>query len=451
MMDAKYVHIVGIGGIGTSAVAKWWLDRGAHVSGSDLTQSPITEEVMATGANVKIGHFTENLPREADLLVYSSAIPVTNPERQAAKELGITELSYPEFLGKLAEEKKTIAITGTNGKSTTTAMVAKILIDAGYDPTVILGTKSPDLDGTNLRIGKSDWLVVEACEHMANMLQIIPNIGVITNIEEDHLDFYRDLNHIKQSFKKWVDQMGVCGKVILNGNEKNSMSLNAENPAVFKIGERSIKGGSQTFEVAGVDVTLTIPGAFNAENAAAALTAAHIAGVEDDSALASLKAFKGTWRRFEHVGAWKEAEVYSDYAHHPSAVQGSIAAFKEFFPNRQLIIVFQPHQHSRTHELFDEFVESFDQADHLIVTEIYEVAGRTEEKFESSEDMVAAIKARDTIKSVDYAKDLESAQTQLETLTRPSDIIVAMGAGTVDELARRIAGETRVSRGDQVV
>ncbi len=439
MMDAKYVHIVGIGGIGTSAIAKWWVANGATVSGSDLTQSPITDELIAAGVTVKIGHFTENLPREADLLIYSSAIPATNPERQAAEELGITETSYPEFLGELAKEKKTIAITGTNGKSTTTAMIAKILIDADYDPTVILGTKSPDLGGTNLRIGKSDWLVVEACEHMANMLHIVPNIGVITNIEEDHLDFYRDIDHIKTSFKKWVDQMGVCGKVVLNGNDKNSMQLDITDPAVFHVGERTIDAGTQTFEVAGVDITLTIPGAFNAENAAAALTAAHIAGVEDDSALASLKSFKGTWRRFEHVGAWKETEIYSDYAHHPSAVQGSIAAFKEFFPNRQLIVVFQPHQHSRTHELFDEFVESFDQTDHLIVQEIYEVAGRTEEKFESSEDMVAAIQARNTIKSVAYAKDLESAQKQLEELVRPSDIVVAMGAGTVDELARRLA------------
>jgi UDP-N-acetylmuramate--alanine ligase len=437
MMDAKYVHIVGIGGIGTSAVAKWWLDREAKVSGSDLVKSDITDEVAKAGATVKIGHFTENLPREADLLIYSAAIPATNPERVAAQELGVVELSYSEFLGALAKEKKTIAVSGTNGKSTTTAMIAKILIEADYDPTVILGTKSPDLNNSNLRIGKSDWLVIEACEHMANMLHIIPNIAVITNIEEDHLDFYRDLDHITQTFQKWIDQMGVCGKTILNTTDKNSMTLNTTDPALFKVDDRTIDKGVQSFDVAGVPVELTIPGTFNAQNAAAALTAAHLAGVQDDHALSSLKSFKGTWRRFEHIGKWKKADIYSDYAHHPTAVQGSIAAFKEFFPNRRLVIVFQPHQHSRTHELFDEFAESFTEADVVIMNKIYEVAGRTEEKFESSQDLVDAITLHGH-KNVMHAKDLQDAQKQLEELVQPNDIIVIMGAGNIDSLAREL-------------
>lgn len=437
MMDAKTVHIVGIGGIGTSAVAKWWLDRGALVSGSDLKKSDITNEVASAGATVKIGHFAENLPRETDLLIYSAAIPATNPERIAAQELGVAELSYSAFLGALAKEKKTIAISGTNGKSTTTAMMAKILIEADYDPTVILGTKSPDLDGSNLRIGKSDWLVIEACEHMANMLHIVPNIAVITNIEEDHLDFYRGLDHIKDTFQQWIDQMGVCGKAVINGADRNSTSLTLNDPATFTVKERTVSSGMQSFDVSGVPVELTIPGAFNAQNAAAALSAAHLAGVNDDIALKALKAFKGTWRRFEHVSIWQESDIYSDYAHHPSAVRGSIAAFKEFFPDRRLIVVFEPHQHSRTHELFTEFVTSFDAADIVIVSEIYEVAGRTEEKFESSQDMVRAITARGH-KQAYYAESLDAARQKLEELNRHSDIIVMMGAGSIDSLAREL-------------
>ncbi|PIZ53726.1 UDP-N-acetylmuramate--L-alanine ligase, partial [Candidatus Uhrbacteria bacterium CG_4_10_14_0_2_um_filter_41_7] len=170
MINAKNVHIIGIGGIGTSAVAKWWQDQGAKVSGSDMHTSKIIDDLDKRGIEVKIGHFVDNVPRDCDLAIYSGAVPTTNVERQMVAELGVLELSYSEFLGQLAKTKKTIAVSGTNGKSTTTAMIATILIEAGYDPTVILGTKVPGWPEENLRIGKGDWFVVEACEHMANML-----------------------------------------------------------------------------------------------------------------------------------------------------------------------------------------------------------------------------------------------------------------------------------------
>ena len=436
MLDAKHVHIIGIGGIGTSAVAKWFLARAATVSGSDIHESEITNDLRKRGVDVRLGHFAENVPRACDLVIYSRAVDSTNVERQVASEQGIEERSYPEFLGELSKAHKVIAISGTNGKSTTTAMIASILIEAGYDPTVIVGTQVPGWRDGNLRIGESDWLVLEACEHLASMLHIYPNTAVITNIEEDHLDFYKDIDDIRETFQKWIDGKKTCSQVVLNRDDEQSQRMNAKYVSWFGVDGRKVEQGKQVFDVAGVEVTLQIPGAFNAQNAAAALTAAHVVGVPDESALKALAEFKGTWRRFEHVGHWKGADVFSDYAHHPTAVQGSIEAFKEFYPSRRLVVVFEPHQHSRTHELFVGFVESFDHADELIVSEIYEVAGRTEEHFESSKDLADHVRNRGTIEKVLYAKDLSEAEDHLTYLVQPGDVIVCMGAGAIDSLAR---------------
>lgn len=473
MLDAKKVHIIGIGGIGTSAVAKWYLHSGAEVTGSDMAENQATAELIERGIKISIGHQADGtIPEGTDLVIYSRAVPADNAERVAAKTAGITELSFPQFLGALAQRKKTIAISGTNGKSTTTAMIAKILIDAGYDPTVILGTYSPDLEDGNLRVGAGDWFVVEACEHMASFLHIRPRIAVITNIEEDHLDFYRDLEHIKETFQKWIDNketnfaMGAedkiagagddrtsmhvrdiasGGVVVLNAEDTVSRELEAREAAYYKVNDRKVEEGKQTFDVAGVDIELKIPGKFNASNAAAALTAAHAAGVLDEKALESLANFGGTWRRFEHVGAWeaKGAEVYSDYAHHPTAIKGTIQAFKEFFGDRRLVMVFEPHQHSRTHELFDEFVDAFGalgEKDTLILAEVYRVTGRTEEEFEGSQQLVDAVKAAGEFKGdARYAADHADVKRQLEDVTGKGDVVVIVGAGSIDAVARELA------------
>jgi len=437
MIQAKSVHIIGIGGIGTSAVARWFQASGAEVSGSDANKSEITDALQKEGIQLKIGHFADNLPRDCELVVYSRAVPKTNIERQAAIGAGIPELSFPEFLGELANTKKTIAVSGTNGKSTTTAMVAAILVEARYDPTVIVGTNVPGFEKGNLRVGESDWLVVEACEHMASMLNIHPNTAVITNIEEDHLDYYRDLDHIRETFQKWIDCKDACVQVVLNQADDESKKLESKYVSWFGFENRTVEAGLQRFDVAGVEVELTIPGAFNAANAAAALTVADIVGVPEEPALKALKAFKGTWRRFEHVCIWNGVDIYSDYAHHPTACAGSIAAFKEFFPDRRLVVVFEPHQHSRTHELFNEFTESFDEADVTIFSEIYEVTGRTEEKFESSKDLADAVRARSDSGEVLHAQDLREAETIVRETVKEGDVLVFMGAGSIDGLARK--------------
>ena len=274
---------------------------------------------------------------------------------------------------------------------------------------------------------------------MASFLEIRPDYGVITNIEEDHLDFYNDLNQIRETFQLWVDQMKKGSTVFINSHDPESKSIRALDKKSFDFKNRKTEEGKQTFNVDDVQFCLQIPGEFNAMNAAAAVAVCRVVGIKDEVIKKALCEFKGTWRRFEHVGVWKDADVYSDYAHHPTAITGSIKAFKEFFPNRRLVVVFEPHQHSRTHELFDEFVESFDEADVLILSEVYEVVGRTEEKFETSKDMAEKIKDRKKNNEVLYAENLKKAESHLRDVVKPGDIIVCVGAGDIDSLARKIA------------
>lgn len=424
MISAKNVHIIGIGGIGTSAVARYFKAKGATISGSDMHPSDILDDLDKEGIKVKIGHFADNIPRDCDLVIYSRAVPATNVERQVAVERGISELSFPQFLGELSKEHKTIAVSGTNGKSTTTAMIARILIDAGLDPTVIVGTQVPGWKDKNLRMGEGEWLVIEACEHMASMLEISPDIAVITNIEEDHLDFYKDLDDIREHFQKWIDGVKGGGSVVLNAQDGQSQMLKVENAASFDTRD---------------DIKLNIPGDFNIMNASAAMKVAEVIGVDESVAKAAVEGFEGTWRRFEHVGAWHDADIYSDYAHHPTAVKGSIAAFKEKYPDRRLVICFQPHQYSRTAELFDDFVDSFEKVDVLILSEVYEVAGRNEHAGKTSKDLVEAVKNHGKPDEVYYAKDLDESESKLRDVVVSGDVIVLMGAGDVDTVARKLA------------
>ena len=443
-MNAKNVHLIGIGGIGTSAAAKWWKAQGATVTGSDVHASDITKELEKKGITLKYGQTGENVPAACDLVIYSRAVPESSPERQAVKERGLIEWSYPQFLGELSRAHKTIAVSGTNGKSTTTAMVAKILIDAGLDPTVIVGTLVPYLSEKNLRVGKGEWLVVEACEHMESMRQISPTIAVITNIEADHLDYYGDLDHVATAFKTWLLE-SKPQTVVLNKIDPKSIQVDGHGAHWFMISDRTAALGQQTFYLIsdevplnGLKITLKVPGEFNAFNAAAAANAAYFAGVSTEKIVESLASFAGTWRRFEQVGKWQEADVFSDYAHHPTAIKGTLQAFKEFFPERRIVLVFEPHQHARTKELFDDFVTSFDVADVLIVSEIYEVAGRNEDKNISSKDLVEKVQSRKKVKQVIFAADHASAEASLREVVKAGDLVVIMGAGSIDELARKL-------------
>lgn len=451
LQTAKKIHFIGIGGIGLSALAKLLSRRGVAITGSDLAESSVTKDLEFEGHRVFIGQAAENVPGDCELVIYSPAVPPENPERVAARAHGIPELSYPEALGLLSKEFRTIAVSGTNGKSTTTAMLGLILEEGGFDPTVIVGTKVPSFKHGNMRVGKSgSWLVVEACEYREHFLNLHPEFAVITNIEEDHLDYYRDLDHIREAFQKFVNGVPEIGRVVFNADDltchslvyKNSVSF-GENNGEYRAVNRISGLGQQTFEL-WLDnnnlgnIVLQVPGNFNVMNAMAAATTALVIGVPFGAVQVGLEKFFGVWRRFERVGIFRGADVFSDYGHHPTAIRGTIEAAREFFPGRRLVLCFQPHQHERTKNLFHELAEALSGADVLVLPEIFEVAGRTEDTNISSRDLVAAIKEKFPAKEVAFASDLSAAEQLLNSVVQEGDVLIIQGAGDVDNLARKI-------------
>lgn len=453
----KKIHFAGAGGIGISALIKWAILDGVAVSGSDAAQSDITEELNKMGAKIFIGHNKENVPPDADLIIYSDAVSESNAERCNK----ILQKSYFEALGDVTRQKKTLAISGTNGKSTTTAMLGKILIDAGFDPTVIVGSKINDFKYGNFHPGKSEWLVVEACEHNAHMLNLAPEYIVLTNIEADHLDFYKNLENILKNFEKYVSRIPKSGFLAYNADDKNTGRI-AQKIAARKISygtagdfsftDRFVKESAQFFNVLMegkrmAEISLKIPGLFNVYNAMAAAAAAYSLGAPFDAIKKSLEKFSGLWRRFERVGEYNGAPVISDYGHHPTAVAATILAAREFFPERRVVVAFEPHQHHRTKALFADFVRSFDDADAVILSEIYNVAGRVKQgdRDISSKKLGEAIvkyweSGEDTRRERELilCNNLSETEDVLRKIVKKNDAVIIMGAGDIDKVARKI-------------
>lgn len=458
----KRAHVIGAGGIGVSAVAKLLRHHGATVTGSDLSRNEAVEELEQAGIAVAKGHAAANLPADTELVVYSDAVPVENPERQAAAERSIRQLSYFDFLGEYSRGKHTLVVSGTNGKSTTTALLGLILEKAGLDPTVIVGTKVPGWPDRNLRLGHSQYFVVEGCEYRANMLKLAPRTIVLTNIEEDHLDYYRDLAHIRETFQKFVGKLPADGTLILNADDHISfheiepksafVTYGLDHPADYVGRVHAVGDGRQTFGITRTlgqehllgEFTMAVPGIFNVQNALAAAAAAFELGVTPETVRAALAEFRGVWRRFEKVGERHGAPIISDYGHHPSAVKLTLAGARSFYPDRRLVLCFQPHQRNRTRKLFAEFVASFDGADFLVLPEIYDVAGREEaaDRDISSRELVKAVLARDSEhgreRPVIYSPDLTAARQELERLLLPNDVALVMGAGDVYNICRSL-------------
>lgn len=457
-LDWQKIHKIyfsGIGGIGVSALARYFKKSGYEVCGSDLRASEITDDLQAEEISVNLSQVAKNIDDKIDLLIYSSAVPATNPERQAAEKLGIPQYSYNQVLGDLSERKHTLAISGTNGKTTTTAMAALILEAGGIDPLAIVGSKVRQWN-SNLRFSESEYFLVEACEHQAHMLELSPKTIVLTNIAADHLDYYGDLDNIIDHFQQYIDKLPDDGVLIYNYDDANLaklkwqkrnfkiMTFSFDNPdADVFVDKYQAKPGQQDFWVVyqGEDlvrVHLHVPGKFNVYNALAAITLALSLGVKNEAIKSALESFSGTWRRFENLGE-KDGVLYiSDYGHHPDAINGTIAAAREFYPGRRIVLVFQPHHHNRTRMLFDEFVTSIAKADVAIVSEIYKVAGRMDEKdlAVSSKDLVTEIKKLN--EQVFYGADLDQTFNLLQDVARAGDVVLLMGAGDIVKLNKRV-------------
>ena len=424
------IHFIGIGGIGVSALAQYYLSKGYQVSGSDLVSSEITEALKKKGAKILIGkHRKENLPKNVDLVIYSPAVQKTNPELRAAFKIQI--LSYPEALGELTEQYYTIAVSGTHGKSTTTAMISLILIKAGLDPTVIIGTKLKEFGDSNCRVGKSKYLVIEAVEHFASFLNYWPKIIVLTNIEADHLDYYKNLNNILKTFKKYVGHLPKDGYLVANKDDKNIRSIfstTVKNVLWYSLKDKESRE---------LQTILKIPGEHNIYNALAALTLARTLKISDGISLKSLSEFHGSWRRFEIIKGnlgGKKITIVSDYGHHPTKVRVTLKAAREKWPKEKIYCVYQPHQYQRTYYLFADFVKTFKQApmNKIIITDIFDVAGREEEDIKkkvNSEKLVKAINKKGVVylskeKILDYIRDN----------IREIDVLIIMGAGDIYRL-----------------
>ncbi len=457
LREAKNIHCVGIGGIGLSALAKFLAAQGKKVTGSDLKETAISAALPERGILVTYGQ-EGPIPEGVELIVYSEAAPFENPERITAREKNIPEMSYAEALGAVSRDKRTIAVSGTNGKSTTTAMLGLILEAAGFDPTVIVGSKVPGFPMGNLRIGEGEWFVVEADDYHAHMLHLRPEVIVLTNIEEEHLDYFGDLGHIIRVFQSFIDTLPEEGKLILNADDPVSVDDLESRGKVFGYGiaeeatvcAKNITSGegAQSFLVCrensdDFSVRLNIPGHFNISNALAAITTALSLGIPEDIIIETLAGFMGIWRRFEKVGIFDGAVVISDYGHHPTAVRLTIEAAREFYPDRRLVLVFQPHQRHRTKALLNDFAKAFLGADLVILSEIYDVAGREDKEVAnvSSSMLVEEMNKFPNAPPTVLGKDLRNTEEMIRGNVLPNDLILVMGAGDIDHVARDLVAK----------
>ncbi len=417
LKDLKKIHLVGVGGIGVSALARMFLDGKKQVSGSDMSESKITQSLKDLGVTIFIGHQSANVAKDIDLIVYSPAINESNPEILEAKRLGITTLSYPQALGLFSQNYSLIAVSGTHGKTTTTAMTAKVLIEANFDPTVVVGSLLKET-GTNYISGQGEYLIIEACEYKRSFLNFKPHILIITNIDLDHLDYYKDLVDIQSAFNELVSKMSEGDYLICDVKHKNL------EPVVALAKCRVVDYKNILREGLG----LKIPGEHNIVNAQSVLALAEILNIERRQALDSLNSFEGTWRRSEYKGEINEGiKVYDDYAHNPTEVSITLKGFRDFFPSKKIVVVFQPHLYSRTKIFLKEFSQSFGDVDEVIILPIYAARESFDESI-NSEMLVEEIKKYN--RNVVFASNFNLAVERINNI-KDKDIVITMGAGDV--------------------
>ena len=464
-MLKKQVYFVGIGGIGMSALARFYLKTGARVSGSDLSSSLITKELSEEGVKVFIGlHKKENLNEKTDLVIYTQAVGEDNEELVAARTLGIPTKSYPQAVGELTKSLRTIAIAGAHGKSTTTALLALIFIKAKLDPTVIVGTRLKEFKNSNFRFGahstrfarsglkSENILILEADEWRASFLNYYPSVILITNIDREHLDFYKDLNEIKNTYLKFVSNIQNDGILVLNRDDKNVFSLKSKFEKITKAKNvKIIWYGIQNNDIASRYInTLKICGEHNLSNAVGAATLAEVFNINKKIIAKAFSSYRGSWRRMELRGRLNGAKIYDDYAHHPTEIRATLRGVREFIikgsssarlahsdlgqtrDESRVWCVFQPHQEQRLRILFKDFVHAFDEADYLIILDTYEVAGREKSDVKvSANDLVKEIKKHK--KYVTYLPYQEELRGFLSDKIQKNDIVIMMGAGSINQ------------------
>jgi len=436
------VHLVGIGGIGMSAIARVLLQKGYVLSGSDLRLSDITHELLSLGATVYQGHRGENVAG-AEAVIVSSAVAETNPEIVKARERGVPVLKRGQALAWLMEDHYSIAVAGTHGKTTTSAMIGLLLEDAQLDPTIIVGGIVPEL-GANAKEGKGKYLVVEADEYDRTFLHLSPQLAVITNIEMDHPDCYVNLEEMSRTFRDFLAKMPPGAYVMACGDDPQAMQvvgdlpdlsvttygLHAENDWRAANLEQNALGGTDFVVSAGPEqkgwFQLSIPGAHNVSNALAAIGVADHLGLDLTAVRDTLRRFQGVGRRFEIRGELHGITVVDDYAHHPSEIRATLAGARQRYEGRRIWVVFQPHTYSRTKALLSDFASAFIDADEVVVTAIY--AAREKDSL--------GMRAGDLVQAMSHPRavhvpDLDQAATRVASHLVSGDVLITMGAGDV--------------------
>jgi UDP-N-acetylmuramate--alanine ligase len=419
----RSIYMVGIGGIGMSALAQLLKHEGKKVSGTDREDSPVVEMLTKKGIEVTIG--VGAAPKGTELLIYSDAVPASNDARTHAQGNGIPEMSYFEALGEVSKGKRTVAVAGTHGKTTTTGMIAKILADAGEKPTAIIGSIVRDF-GSNFLAGDDRIFVVEACEYRDHLLKLSPEILVITNIELDHTDYFPTLSTVQETFRTAAEKVPSHG-VIVTDPEHAHIAPILKNVSARVVDYKRMAVGA-----------LQLIGEFNRDNARAALAAAHLVVplLSLEAGVRSLSQFKGSWRRFEYKGETPQgAMVYDDYAHHPTAIAKTVQAAKQKFPEKKIVVAFHPHLYSRTKSLLHEFALSLAQADHAIVAPIY--AAREA----ADPDISNRVLAREAATAGGDVIALDSFDEVRDELLKfdSGNLIITMGAGDIYKIAEQIA------------
>lgn len=407
MNKGPVVHFVGIGGIGMSALARWFLAKKWAISGSDAAGSATTRELEKEGVKVKIGHKKANIGGNVALIIRSQAVRPENPELREGRRRGIPVLSYPEAVGQVIADSPLVAIAGTHGKSTTTAMIALMLIKAGFDPTVFIGTKLKEFGNKNFRAGRDPLVVLEADEYGKAFLNYSPLLTVVTNVDREHVDTYPTIADTKRAFLSFLSRTRENGAIVLNREDPALASLKSKIEAIAK--KRKLK---IVWYAKDRKIRLSVPGAHNLSNASGALKTVELLGVSLALAKKVLLTYQGSWRRMEHRGTIRIKDsklkilVYDDYAHHPTEIRATIQAFREKYPNHPLLCAFQPHQSKRLEALFKEFTGSFDQADGVFFLPSYKVAGRDKrEGRKDSRALAEAVARRLSDRPVEYIKD----------------------------------------------
>ena len=446
----RRIHFIGIGGCGMSGLARMLIDCGAIVTGSEPKPNAQTLELTKQGAKISRGQMGELLGRDIDLVVRTAAVRDNNPEFQAANRYGLKSIKYAEMLGQVMQERLGVAIAGTHGKSTTTAMTAYALLRCGADPSFVVGGTVPQLGGGS-RSGKGRPFVAEACEFDQSFHNLRPRVAVITNIEAEHLDCYKDVDEIVDSFHKFAGLVPADGLILANANDSKvrkaisglitpvqtvGIGGNADWAAIVTGIESGCYRGDVRFGGRpAAQLAVSVAGEHNLFNATMAVAACTACGVDPAKAAEAINDFKGVDRRMSEIGKFNGAVIIDDYGHHPTEIRTTLRALRQKYSPQRLICVFQPHQHSRTRFLLDDFSTSFCDADQTVITDIYFVRdSEIERKKITAADLVARIK-RNGQRAV-HVPTFEQVMEYLRRDLRPGDVLVTMGAGNVWEIGR---------------